>query len=63
MIWVHEQSSGNVQNMNRNVVIKIDENNFVLKKESEVLESDTVDFPSHEYFEWLAEGNEEEMVE
>jgi len=63
MIWVHEQSEGSLQNMNRNLVVKVSNVLFVLKKESEILESDTVDFPSYEYFEWLAEGNEPEVIE
>jgi hypothetical protein len=63
MIWVHEQSEGSLQNMNRNLVVKVSNVLFVLKKESEILESDTVDFPSYEYLEWLAEGNEPEVIE
>jgi hypothetical protein len=63
MIWVHDRSEGSVQNTKRNLVVKINNNLFVLKKESEILESDIIDFSDYEYFEWLAKGNTPEIAD
>ena len=56
MIWIHEPSVDSEQNLERRVVVRID-NAFILKDENRVTEFDIVDIEHWEYMEWVSEGN------
>ena len=56
MIWIHEPSVDSEQNLERRVVVRID-NAFILKDENRVTEFDIVDIEHWDYMEWVSEGN------
>lgn len=56
MIWIHEPSIGSEQNLERKVVVRVD-NTFILKHEDYLDEFDIVDVDNWEYIEWTSNGN------